>query len=90
MKRYHVLISGSVQGIFFRQFIAEKAYSLDIKGFVRNLPNGKVEAVFEGKEEALKEILKECKKGPPNANLSNIKIEEQPYKKEFADFKIIR
>jgi len=73
MKRYHILISGRVQGIFFRQFIAEKAYSLGIKGFVKNLSNGKVEAVFEGEEETLKEILKECKKGPPNADIIDIK-----------------
>ena len=88
MKRYHVLISGRVQGVFFRQFIAEKSHSLGIKGFVRNLSNSKVEAVFEGEEEALKEIIKECKKGPPNADIINIKVREQPYKKEFDDFEI--
>ncbi len=82
------MISGRVQGIFFRQFIAEKAYSLGIKGFVRNLSNGKVEAVFEGEENALKEILKECRKGPPNADIIDIKIEEKSYTGKFKDFKI--
>jgi acylphosphatase len=86
MKRVHIFISGIVQGVFFRSNIKEKANKLNLKGFVKNLPNGKVEAVFEGKEENINEILKFCKKGPQGAKIKDVEIKEEKVSNEFNSF----
>jgi len=88
MKRVHIFISGIVQGIFFRSNIKERANKLNLKGFVKNLSNGKVEAVFEGKEENINEILKFCKKGPQGAKIKDIEIREEKVSNEFNSFEV--
>ncbi|MAG50841.1 acylphosphatase [archaeon] len=88
MKRVHIFISGIVQGVFFRSNIKEKANKLNLKGFVKNLPNGKVEAIFEGKEENINEILKFCKKGPSGANIKDVEIKEGKVNNEFNSFEV--
>ncbi len=88
MKRVHVFISGKVQGVFFRSNIKERANKLNLKGFVKNLPNEKVEAVFEGKEENINEILKFCKKGPSGAKIKDIKIKEEKVSNKFNSFEV--
>jgi acylphosphatase len=55
--RAHVLVSGKVQGVFFRQKTQRQALSFGVTGWVRNLPDGRVEAVFEGEEEAVKALV---------------------------------
>ena len=90
MKRLHVFISGKVQGIFFRQNVKEKADSLKITGFIRNLQDGRVEALFEGEESSLKEMLAFCKAGIKFANVENIQIKQEKIKKEFKEFWILR
>ncbi|MBI2507977.1 acylphosphatase [Candidatus Woesearchaeota archaeon] len=74
IKRYKIIISGKVQGVFFRRFIYESAVKLGLKGFVRNTEDGKVEAVFEGKKEDINKIIELCRKGPAAAKIENIKI----------------
>jgi len=64
MKRTHVFISGRVQGVWFRAHTREKAEELGISGWVRNLPDGRVEAVFEGEDEKVDEMVKWCHRGP--------------------------
>ena len=59
MKRAHIFIKGRVQGVFFRQGTYEKAVELGISGWVRNLPDGRVEAVFEGEEENMQHFIGE-------------------------------
>ena len=57
LARAHVIVSGDVQGISFRYYTKEKAKNLEIKGWIRNLPTGEVEAVFEGFEDRINEMI---------------------------------
>ena len=84
--RVHVFVSGKVQGVFFRQKTKQQAQSLGIKGWVRNLPDGRVEAVFEGEEEAVKSLVKYCNHGPSFARVENVNLSYENYSGEFADF----
>lgn len=85
MKTYRFLISGRVQGVWFRKYTKEIADEMKISGYVRNLPDGRVEAVATLKEEQLKAFLEALKKGPPLAKVDNIEVEEidEEYKNGF-------
>lgn len=85
-KRYRVLISGRVQGVFFRAETQRVAQSLGITGWVRNTRDGKVEAVFEGEEDKLQEMLKWCHRGPALARVTQVEVEEEPFKGDYRDF----
>ncbi|MBN1377069.1 acylphosphatase [Candidatus Woesearchaeota archaeon] len=86
MRCVKVLIEGEVQGVLFRHYTNKKADELNVKGYVKNLPDGSVEAVFYGKEDKVNEMIDFCKKGPSPAKVINVKIEE--YNQEFDDFEI--
>jgi acylphosphatase len=86
--RCHVLVSGRVQGVFFRQNTLERAKTLGLKGWVRNTEDGKVEAVFEGEREKIEKILEWMKVGPPLAKVEKVKIKYEDFKGEFEDFEI--
>ncbi len=88
MKRARVYISGRVQGVFFRAYTKEEADRLGIKGWVRNLPDGRVEALFEGEENQVEEMIKWCHRGSPASVVTKVEIIEEPYLGEFTDFKI--
>lgn len=89
MKRVHVYISGElVQGISFRARINEKANELDVKGFVKNLDDGSVEAVFEGDESDVDELVEYCKEGPRGAQIDDVDILDEEVSEEFDDFEI--
>lgn len=88
MKRIHLIISGSVQGVWFRHNTNRVANKLGLAGFVRNLPDGNVEVIAEGDEEKLNELIAFCKKGPEGANVEDVKIEYQKPKNEFKAFSI--
>jgi acylphosphatase len=88
MKRFHVVVEGLVQGVSFRARTKGTADSLGLKGWVRNLPGGNVEAVFEGDEENLKTMLAWCRKGPSLARVTDVKITEEPYEGNFNNFSI--
>lgn len=87
--RARVLISGLVQGVFFRSFTKEKADSLGVTGWVKNLPDGRVEAVFEGEKEKILKMLELCEQGPPSARVENIQVFWEEFKGEFGDFRIL-
>lgn len=72
--RAHVVISGRVQGVFFREKTRQEALELGLAGWVRNNPDGTVEAVFEGPENRVREILLWCREGPPLARVENLEI----------------
>jgi len=74
-KSVHVVISGRVQGVWFRASTKEQAERLGLIGWVRNTENGDVEAVFQGSDKLVEEILNWCKTGPPLAKVNNIKVE---------------
>ena len=86
--RIHIFVSGKVQGVFFRENTRKKAAEFGLSGFVRNLPNGKVEAVFEGDKEKIEKIIQWIKKGPETAQIENIEIDWQNYQEEFINFEI--
>jgi len=88
MKRVHVFISGRVQGVWFRSYTEAEAKKLGVKGWVRNLPDGRVEAVFEGEDSAVDKMVAWCHKGSPYAKVEKVEVIEEPYKGEFTDFKI--
>lgn len=76
-RRTRALVSGRVQGVFFRDSTREKAEALGLSGWVRNLPDGSVEAVFEGAEVRVAEMIFWCEEGPPNASVQNVATEQE-------------
>tara|TARA_Y100000034_G_scaffold72410_1_gene87296 strand:- start:196 stop:471 length:276 start_codon:yes stop_codon:yes gene_type:complete len=87
-KAVKINIKGSVQGVFFRNYIKENAEDLNLKGFVRNLAKGGVEIFAEGEVDAVDKIVEICKKGPKHSVVKEVLIEEQPFQ-DFKDFKIL-
>jgi acylphosphatase len=75
-KSVRVLISGRVQGVWFRQSAADRANALGLAGWVRNRSTGEVEGLFEGEESAVTAMLGWCRKGPPRARVDS--VEETP------------
>lgn len=88
MKRLHVIVHGRVQGVFFRAHTREKASSLGLKGFVRNMPDGDVEVVAEGHENKLKELHAWLSGGPEIARVDKIEAEYSKAKNEFESFEV--
>ena len=88
MKRVHVFISGRVQGVFFRAETQRAAESFNLTGWVCNVPDGRVEAVFEGEDANIDKMLAWCYIGPPHARVENVTIKEDPYTGSFHDFSI--
>lgn len=87
LKRMHVFISGKVQGVWFRASTKRVADELGLKGWVRNLPDGRVEAVFEGRPEAVAKALEWCHTGPPGAVVTSVEVREEPVE-GLSDFRI--
>ena len=73
--RAHVFVSGSVQGVFFRQKTRQQARSLGVNGWVRNLDDGRVEAIFEGEESAVKALVEFCSQGPKGALVTKVSVD---------------
>ncbi len=88
-KRYHVWISGRVQGVFFRANTWKQARSLRLSGWVRNLPDGRVESVFEGEELAVRAMLNWSWTGSPPARVDHVEVVEETATGEFTDFAIV-
>jgi acylphosphatase len=86
--RAHMFVSGRVQGVFFRSETKHKAESRNVKGWIRNLPDGRVEAVFEGEEEAVKALIEFCKRGPSGARITNVDLRWENFTGEFDVFKV--
>ena len=88
--RAHVIISGRVQGVYFRGNIKEKAQSMGIRGWARNLTNGNVEAVFEGETEDVRRMVSWCQEGPPAARVDDVKTEWATPTRELSGFGLRR
>ncbi len=86
--RAHVLVSGGVQGVFFRSTTAHEAEKLGITGWIRNLADGRVEAVFEGEELNVKELVDFCRRGPRGARVTSVNVTWEPYTGEFKTFEV--
>jgi acylphosphatase len=88
MKRVHVSVSGRVQGVFFRAETQRAAMGFNLTGWVRNVPDGRVEAVFEGEDTNVDKMLAWCHVGPPVARVQEVITNEEPYTGEFRNFSI--
>ena len=87
MKCTHLIVSGRVQGVFFRDNTRRKATELGLKGYAKNLPDGNVEVIAQGDEEKLNELIEFIKQGPGIAKVENIKINHKE-PENFKSFKI--
>lgn len=86
--RLHVFISGKVQGVSYRGFARRAALELGLKGWVRNLYDGRVEAVAEGKRADLEIYLTKIEAGPAVARIEDLDVRWEPFTGEFPDFRI--
>jgi acylphosphatase len=87
-KSVRLYVSGTVQGVFFRIFVKENAEKLNVKGFVRNLEDGRVEVFLEGQIDDVKRMIELCKNGPKHSQIRNIEIKEESFQ-DFKTFKIL-
>lgn len=86
--RAQLKITGRVQGVFYRANTVERARQLDLAGWVRNLPDGGVEAVAEGPRSRVEQLVAWCRQGPPKARVASVDAEWQPATGEFDAFEV--
>lgn len=86
--RMSVTVHGRVQGVAFRHHTCQKARELGVHGWVRNLPDGSVEGLFEGNSEAVDAMVDWCRSGPPSARVDQIEIRTESFCGEFSGFAI--
>ena len=85
-KSVRLYIDGTVQGVFFRMFVKENAERYNVKGFVRNLDNGKIEVFLEGDVNCVNKMIELCQKGPKHAQIRNVEIIPE----RFQDLKVFK
>jgi acylphosphatase len=86
--RVHAIISGRVQGVFFRMETMRAADRMGVTGWVRNKRDGTVEAIFEGDRPTVEAMLNWCREGPPHARVTDVKPEWEQYSGEFERFDV--
>ncbi len=86
--RAHIVVSGRVQGVFFRSETQDEAHRRNVTGWVRNLPDGRVEAVFEGEKPVVDALIAFCRRGPSGAKVAKIDVAWEPPLSEFKTFSI--
>ena len=86
--RAHILVTGRVQGVFFRDHTQKWASSLNLTGWVRNIRSGQVELVAEGDKEKIEELINRLNEGPPLAQVEKVDVNWEEYKGEFKDFRV--
>ena len=82
----HIFVSGLVQGVYFRANSLKKAKSLGVTGWIKNLGDGRVELMVEGKETLVNQMLEWCKQGPPRAKVNNISVDDILFQNKFTEF----
>lgn len=87
MKTVHLLIKGKIQGVFFRVTTQMKAKSLKLVGWIRNLPSGEVEAIAQGEDARVDELISYLKSSPGNAEVESVDVKEEK-EQEFEKFVI--
>ena len=87
-ERAHVRISGQVQGVFFRDSTREKAQELNLEGWVKNLPDGSVEALFEGPSDKVREMIRWCEEGPRHASVENVDTDFESAGGDLSGFEV--
>ena len=86
--RMRVIVHGRVLGVAFRHYTHRRALETGVTGWVRNRPDGSVEAVFEGTEKAVQEMVEWCRSGPPAALVERLDLSREEYRAEFDSFNI--
>ncbi len=86
--RAHLIIKGIVQGVFYRAFTRDVASRLNLKGWVKNLPDGSVEAVFEGDKEEIEQAIKQCSLGPPGSRVDDVVVKWIENKGDLKGFEV--
>jgi len=86
--RAHILVSGKVQGVFFRSETRDEANRLGVQGWVRNLSDGRVEAILEGDEEAVEAVVDFLREGPLYARVDDVEFNWEAYRGDFKNFRI--
>lgn len=89
-KAAKILVKGTVQGIFFRQFVKGHADDLGLKGYCRNLENNDVEIVVEGEGEQIERFARFVKKGPEHSQIRSADVEDRKWSGDFSEFKVLR
>lgn len=87
-KSVRLYIEGIVQGIFFRMFVKENAEKNNVKGFVRNLEDGRIEIFLEGTIDDVNKMIEICKKGPKHSQIKKVEIKPETFQ-DFKEFKIL-
>jgi acylphosphatase len=85
-RRVHIYVSGIVQGVFFRSCTQETAAALNITGWVRNLRDGRVEMIAEGRDADLQKLIEWCRRGPPGAVVEDVAVSNETPTGEFTVF----
>lgn len=89
MKQARVFISGFVQGVGFRYFVKQNARKIGVTGWVRNLPDGRVEALVQGNEEKVKELISVCSKGPFLSEVRDVVVEWEELQDKLQEFSVL-
>tara|TARA_Y100000310_G_C20455752_1_gene702960 strand:- start:19 stop:294 length:276 start_codon:yes stop_codon:yes gene_type:complete len=87
-KAAKIIVKGTVQGVFFRNFVKDNANKLNLKGFVRNLESGSVEIFVEGEIDNVDRLCEVCKQGPKHAVIKDVSMKETSFQ-DFKDFKVL-
>ena len=87
-EQYHLYLSGRVQGVSFRYYTKKKADGIGVVGWVRNLPDGRVEVVCSGEKEEISKFIKWCQTGPKSARVDSIDLYKEKIDNNYLDFKI--
>lgn len=87
-KSVRVYIEGNVQGIFFRSFVKENAERHNVKGFVRNLEDGRVEVFLEGNNDDVDKMIELCKRGPKHSEIRSVDVKNEKFQ-DFKSFKVL-
>jgi len=89
MQQVHLIISGTVQGVFYRASCQDVAVKYGLNGYVKNLLNGQVEVIAQGEKEQLEKLVEWCKKGPPHAQVDNVEITWEDVDKTHNAFTVL-
>lgn len=89
MKFAEILVTGKVQGVWFRDFVKKNAVVLHLNGWVKNNSDGTVSAAVEGEKEIISQLINKLRIGSPLSKVQDVKVKWQPFENKFNSFKII-
>jgi acylphosphatase len=89
-RRVSLRVKGRVQGVFFRESTRQRASELGVRGWVRNLPGGEVEALVEGPRAQVDELVAWCRRGPPDARVEGVMVQDEEPRGDLSPFAVVR